>query len=197
MKHYVVKLSKEQAERIRWDSLQISAEFAVEIEPDGSVYVHDERRLVAKRLKNHLWVEEEGVGELLAPEAKQGDEITLVFPDGSEKTFELPDYRTGYSWHPLLETPIGQGVETKTAARPEAAQNNFTMDFKVKSYKIKLGREALKELSASGEIAKGKGNLLLLVLDDGELRIAQWPGERAMAWCEEISLMVYEKEKKK
>jgi hypothetical protein len=97
----------------------------------------------------------------------------------------------------LLETPIGQGVETKTAARPEAAQNNFIMDFKVKSYKIKLGREALRELSASGKVAKGKGNLLLLVLDDGELKIKQWPGERAMAWCEEIALMVYEKEGKK
>ena len=95
----------------------------------------------------------------------------------------------------MLETPIGQGVETKTAARPEAAQNNFTMDLKVKSYKIKLGREALKKLSASGEIARG--NSLILELEDGELRIAQWPGERAMAWCEKISLMVYEKDGKK
>jgi hypothetical protein len=193
MKHYVVRLSEEQADRIRWDGLQISMEFAVELEPDGSVYVHDERRFVSARLKNPQWLEEEGVGELLAPEAQQGDEITLVFPDGSEKTFELPDYRRGYSWHPLLETPIGQGVETKTAAQPEAAQNNFIMDFKVKSYKIKLGREALRKLGASGEIVKGKGNSLILVLEDGELKIDQWPGERAMAWCEEIALMVYEK----
>ena len=103
MKKHVVKLNEQQADRIRWDVLQISKEFAVEIEPDGSVYVHDERRLVEKRLKNPRWVEEEGVGELLAPEAQQGDEITLIFPDGSEKTFELPDYRTGYSWHPLLD----------------------------------------------------------------------------------------------
>jgi hypothetical protein len=72
------------------------------------------------------------------------------------------------------------------------------MDFKVKSYEIKLGRETLKKLSGSGEVAKGNGTLLILSLSpDGELKIKRWPGERAMAWCEKIVLMVYEEEKKK
>jgi hypothetical protein len=188
MKHYVVRLSEEQADRIRWDVLQISIEFAVELEPDGEVYVYDERRFVEYRLNNPQWLEEEGLGELLAPEAQQGDEITLIFPDGTEKTFELPDYRTGYSWHPLLETPIGQGVETKTAARPEAAQNNSTMDFKMKKYELKIDNQVLKNLKEN--CIPVTQSLILVLSDDGELRIAQWPGERAMAWCERIVLLV-------
>jgi hypothetical protein len=175
MKHYVVRLSEEQADRIRWDVLQISIEFAVELEPNGEVYVYDERRFVEYRLKNPDWVED--VGELLIPEARSGDEITLIMPDGAEKSFELPYSLSelGYSAH--RDMPIGQSVETPTAARPEAA-----------SYELKLGRQVLKRLKEA-EIPISS-SLVLSLSKDGELKIEKWPGEKAMIWFDKIVLLV-------
>ena len=175
MQHYVIRLSEEQADRIRWDGLQISMEFAVELEPDDEIHVYDERRFVKYRLNNPDWVED--VGELLLPQAKAGDEITFIFPNGSEKTFELPYSlrELGYSAH--RDVPIGQSVETPTTEQPEAA-----------SYELKLGRQVLKILKEA-EIPISS-SLVLSLSKDGELKIEKWPGEKAMIWFDKIVLIV-------
>jgi hypothetical protein len=62
------------------------------------------------------------------------------------------------------------------------------MDFKMKKYELKIDNQVLKDLK---ENCIPVANSLILVLsEDGELTIKQWPGKRAMAWCERIVLLV-------
>jgi len=87
MKH-VVNLNKKQFEDLKWDFLQISFHFSIVMERDGSITVRDERQFATRRLKSLQGLRE--FMDLVVPNAQPGDEITLVLPDGTEKSFVLP-----------------------------------------------------------------------------------------------------------
>ena len=87
MKH-TVNLTRKQFEDLKWDFLQISFEFSIVMERDGSITVRDEREVLTRKLKSMQGLRE--FMDLVVPEAQPGDEITLVLPDGTEKSFVLP-----------------------------------------------------------------------------------------------------------
>jgi hypothetical protein len=87
MKH-VVNLNKKQVEDLKWDFLQISFEFSIVMERDGSIVVRDEREVLTRRLKSMQGLK--SLMDLVVPDAKPGDEVVLVLPDGTEKSFVLP-----------------------------------------------------------------------------------------------------------
>jgi len=87
MKH-VVNLTRKQVEDLKWDFLQISFEFSVIMERDGSIVVRDEREVLTRRIKSMQGLKE--FMDLVVPDAKPGDEVVLVLPDGTEKAFTLP-----------------------------------------------------------------------------------------------------------
>jgi len=87
MKH-VVKLNRKQVEDLKWDFLQISFEFSIIMERNGSITVRDEREVLTRKLKSLQGLRE--FMDLVVPNAKPGDEVVLVLPDGTEKAFTLP-----------------------------------------------------------------------------------------------------------
>ena len=87
MKH-VVSLNRKQVEDLKWDFLQISFEFSIVMERDGSITVRDEREVLTRRLRSMQGLRE--FMDLVVPDAKPGDEVVLVLPDGTEKSFVLP-----------------------------------------------------------------------------------------------------------
>jgi hypothetical protein len=87
MKH-VVKLNRKQVEDLKWDFLQISFEFSIIMERNGSITVRDEREVLTRKLKSLQGLRE--FMDLVVPDAKPDDEVVLVLPDGTEKAFTLP-----------------------------------------------------------------------------------------------------------
>jgi hypothetical protein len=63
------------------------------------------------------------------------------------------------------------------------------MDFRTKKHVLKFDSETLK--SFRNNVAEGD-QLVLVLSKDGELKIREWPGKEAMAWCERIVLLVEE-----
>jgi len=61
------------------------------------------------------------------------------------------------------------------------------MDFRTKKHVLKLDSQALKDLK--NNVAESD-QLVLVLSREGELKIREWPGKEAMAWCERIVLLV-------
>jgi hypothetical protein len=63
------------------------------------------------------------------------------------------------------------------------------MDYRTKKHVLRLDPQTLKDLK--NNVAESDA-LVLVLSRDGELKISEWPGKEAMAWCERIVLLVEE-----